>query len=579
MIDFTWKIAGEAGFGIMTSGLSFSKIASRSGYYIFDSIEYPSLIRGGHNAYQVRVTDKKLSCQKEMIDVLVCLNKDTYEKNKQFLTENSFVIYDKEDFEIKENFKKIALPIKKVINDFKASILMRNTLTIGASLALLGGEIEVFLKLIGEEFAKKGEQVVDFNQKTALAGYNYVKDNYSDKIVNWLDKKSAKEKLVLTGNDSFSLASIVADCRLYCAYPMTPSSSVLATLASWQEKTGMIVRHPEDEISVINTAIGASFAGIRAAVGTSGGGFSLMVESISLAGITETPLVIFLGQRPGPATGMPTWTEQGDLLFAIHAGHGEFPKIVLAPGDVEEMFELTLKAYNLADIYQTPVIIISDMYLSESHQSIEKELIDKLISDYQIDRGKLINNLKTKVENSNLKIKSFLRYQISNDGISPRLIPGVKGYYYQANSYEHLEDGHTTEESLPRKQQVEKRNRKITTYLSKDFQLPKFYGDENAELVFVSWGSNKGIILEVQKKLREKNIKTGFWHFSYLYPLDKKKIVSIFKKDKKYILLENNSWGQFGKLLAAETGIVINDKILKYDGRQFMPEEILIKLI
>ncbi|MDO9027382.1 MAG: 2-oxoacid:acceptor oxidoreductase subunit alpha, partial [Candidatus Roizmanbacteria bacterium] len=457
---------------------------------------------------------------------------------------------------------------------------------------LLGGDISELLKIVEEQFAKKGETVINFNKQFVQAGYDQVKNNYPLLITNLLKESASvktsadKEKLVLTGNDAFSLGSVIADCRVYSAYPMTPSSSVLTTLASLQEKIGMVVRHAEDEISVINTAIGSSFAGVRSSVGTSGGGFALMVESISFSGITEIPLVIFLAQRPGPATGMPTWTEQGDLLFTVFSGHGEFPKIVLAPGDNEEMIELTAKAFNLADIYQLPVIVMSDMLLSESHKTVSKKFVDDFIAKYKVDRGKFIDN-NSKVnppaggQNSKLQLKSqkYLRYQITDDGISPRLIPGTPEYFYQANSYEHLEDGHTTEDSEPRIKQVDKRTKKWLTYLMKDFFMPKVYGDlEKSEIVFVSWGSNKGAIRRTQELLEEKGIKTSFIHFHHLYPLKKELIKPLLSKNKRYILVENNSWGQFGKLLTMETGIEITEKILKYDGRPIWAEEIMARV-
>lgn len=572
MTDFTWKIGGEAGFGIMTTGLVFSKIASRCGYHIFDYVNYPSLIRGGHNSYQVRVSSDPITQLKLNVDVLVCLNKETYEKNKPFLTSESIIIYDQEEFDFEENYKKVNVPFKKILSDLKGQAVMKNTIALGAAIFVVGGDLDELLKIITEQFSKKGEEVINFNKKFAERGFNYVKDSYRNLLKNWLVKKSSEQKLVLTGNDAFSLGAAIADCRMYVSYPMTPSSSVLATLAAWQERTGMIVRHAEDEISVINTAIGASFAGARSAVGTSGGGFALMVESVALAGMTETPLVIFLAQRPGPATGMPTWTEQGDLLFAIHAGHGEFPKIVLAPGDVEEMIELTAKAFNLADIYQTPVIVISDMLLSESHKTLEKSWLDNFINGYKINRGKLINQNQI----SDIKVQKYLRYKITEDGISLRLIPGSPAQFYQANSYEHLEDSHTTEEATERYKQVNKRNKKTISYLVKEFQLPKVYGNiDKAKLVFVSWGSVKGSILEAQKRLKEKGLETALIHFTYLYPLEEKKVQEIFKKNKRYLLVENNSQSQFGKLLRQETGIEIKEKMLKYDGRPIWPEEIV----
>lgn len=574
MTDFTWMIGGEAGFGIMTTGVVFSKIATRSGYHIFDYVEYPSLIRGGHNAYEVHVSGQEISHLKPEIDILVCLNKETFERHKHRLTPKSLVVFDKDEFEVKEDIKKIIVPFKKILSDLKGQPVMKNTIALGVSIGLLGGDINELLKIVEEQFAKKGETVINFNRQFVQTGYDEVKKDYSDRILNYLIKKSGEEKLVMTGNDAFSLGSVIADCRIYSAYPMTPSSSVLTNLAAWQEKVGMVVRHAEDEISVINTAIGSSYAGVRSAVGTSGGGFALMVESISFAGITEIPIVIFLAQRPGPATGMPTWTEQGDLLFTIFSGHGEFQKIVLAPGDNEEMIELTAKAYNLADIYQLPVIVMSDMYLSESHKSVSKKFVDEFINKYVVDRGKFVD------DNSKVKSQKYLRYQITDDGISPRLIPGTLEYFYQANSYEHVEDGHTTEDSQPRIKQVDKRAKKWLTYLMKDFALPKVYGDlKKSEIVFVSWGSNKGAVLQAQKLLSKRGTSSAFIHFNHIYPLDKEKVTALLNQNKRYILVENNSWGQFGRLLTMETGVEIGEKFLKYDGRPIWAEEIVHKVI
>lgn len=575
-MKFTWKIGGEAGFGIVTSGLVFAKIANRLGYNTFDYLEYPSLIRGGHNAIEVVVSDSEVSALKKEIDFLVCLNEVTYKKHKNRLKADSYVLYDSEEFSIKDNnFKKISIPFKKTLSELKGQAVMKNTIALGGSLAILGVDISYLDEIITEQFSKKGQEVVDFNKKFASIGYDFIQQNYPQYVKKLMTKKEAGVRLVFSGNDAFSLASVIADCRFYCAYPMTPSSSVLTTLASWQDNTGSVVRHAEDEISVINTAIGASFAGVRSAVGTSGGGFALMVESISLAGVTETPLVIFLAQRPGPATGMPTWTEQGDLLFACFAGHGEFLKIVLAPGDVEDMIEITGEAFNLADIYQTPVIVMSDMSLSESHKTVTQQFLSNFINQYKMNHGKSID--KPQVEN--LKNRKYLRYKFSEDGISPRLIPGEKGYFYQANSYEHLEDGHTTEEALPRKNQVDKRMRKAITYQKAHFRPPKVYGDfEKSKTVIVSWGSTKGPILQAQKLLQTQGVETAFLHFTHLYPLDEQKVIPFFEKDKRYILVENNSLGQFGKLLKMQTGVEIENKILKYDGRPFWPEEIIEKL-
>ncbi len=567
MSQFLWKIGGEAGFGITTIGLSFSQLASRSGYYVFDYNEYPSLIRGGHNTYEVNVSNDPIFASKNIVDLLICLNKETYVLHKHRLGPESLVVYDAQDFEITEDIRKINVPFKHIKNTHEVMQIMINTVAIGASLGLMGGDINIFSQIIEQEFMRKGQEVVDFNIKFANIGYDHVKTNYPSFIKPVLAKKSdSQEKVVATGNDIFSLGAVTADCRLYCAYPMTPSSTVLTTLAAWQEESGMIVRHAEDEIAVVSTALGASFAGVRSAVGTSGGGYALMTESVSYAGVAEIPLVLFMSMRPGPATGMPTWTDQGDLLFVVHGGHGEFPKIVLSPGDINEMMHMTLLAFDMADIYQTPVIVLSDKFLSESHQTFEKKVFDDYIRNYKVNRGKLIEQAEG----------NYLRYKVTDDGISDRLVPGAKGHFYQANSYEHVEDGHTTEDAAVRIRQADKRTRKWDMYLKDHFKGPEIIGSiEEAEICFVSWGSNKGPIVEAMKELTAKGRKTAFVHFTYIYPMNRQIVEAAIPKNKRLILIEKKSHAQFGKLLQMEASIEIKEKILKYDGRPFYPEEIV----
>jgi 2-oxoglutarate ferredoxin oxidoreductase subunit alpha len=555
-MKFQWKIGGEAGFGIMAAGLTFSKIATRSGYFAYDYNEYPSLIRGGHNTYDVIISDEEIHAAKWDVDMLVCLNKDTFEFHKHRLTPKSIVVYDPEDFECPDGYMKVPVIFKKYRKEFQIQQIMVNTIALGASLAALAGNLDLLNAIIEDQFQKKGEEVISFNKKLAAAGYDYVKQNSTSNIISILKQRENNQQMVMTGNDAFSLAAVAADCRYYAAYPMTPSSTILTSLAAWQYKTKMIVRHSEDEIAVINSALGASFAG-----------FALMVEALSYAGVAEIPVVVYLGQRPGPATGMPTWTEQGDLLFAVHAGHGEFPKIVLAPGDIYEMIQMTTEAFDLADIYQLPVIIISDKLLGESHKSHDKGHIYTFLSQYKPNRGKIVEKTEQ---------NPYLRYKNSEDGISEMLIPGQKGIYYQANSYEHLEDSHTTESDIERKIQGDKRARKWNVYLKTHFKPPQIFGSiDEAEVVFVSWGGMKGIILEAQKELLKQGEKTAYIHFTHLYPMDEKVVQGIFAQQKRYVLIENNAHAQFGQLLRMQTGINLEEKVLKYDGRPFWPEEIV----
>jgi 2-oxoglutarate ferredoxin oxidoreductase subunit alpha len=571
MSTFLWKIGGEAGFGIMVTGLSMSKIAAKSGYNTFDYAEYPSLIRGGHNTYEVHISPEEVGSSKEHIDLLVCLNKATFDLHKHRLLPESMVIYDPDEFEIEENVIKIPVPFKKFRKEFTLFQLMTNTIAMGASLALLGGDLTMQNEIIEKEFAKKGEEVVNFNKKLAQTGFDYVKNGFAQHIKPVLQKRNDKAKLVFTANDTFALGTVISDCRFFSAYPMTPTSNVLSLLAGWQHETGMVVRHAEDEIAVINSALGASFGGVRVGVSTSGGGFALMVEAVSFAGVAELPVVIFLGQRPGPATGMPTWTEQGELLFAAHAGHGEFPKIVLAPGDAYEMLELTIRAYDLADIYQLPVIVLGDKLICESHFSHSKDEVLSLIANHKVNRGKIVSETTQ---------TPYLRYKLSPDGISESLIPGQKGVFFQANSYSHTEDSHTTEDGAHRKDQVDKINTKWKTYFNTDFKGPKVFGNlDTSEIVFVSWGGNKGAIVDAQKMLKEQGKETAFLHFTHVYPLEKEKLLPYFKSGKRYIMIENNSHAQFAQLLRQQTGIWVAEHLLKYDGRPFYPEEIVHYII
>lgn len=558
-------IGGEAGFGIMTTGILMAKIASRLGYSVFDYIEYPSLIRGGHNAYKLTLSDEKVYCLQDRINILICLNEETWKLHQDQLENNAIVVFDSETFkpQLTNTLKMLDLPMGKMLKELNGQVVMKNTIAFGASCALFGINFQELDTLLTETFNKKGKEVVDYNRQFAKRGFDYVKENFSSLIKPILTENKKQKQLLMTGNEAFAFGVVVGDCRFYAAYPMTPSSSALTVLADWQQKTQMGVRHSEDEIAVVSSALGASFAGARSAVGTSGGGFALMVESLSFSGIAEIPLVVFISQRPGPATGMPTWTEQGDLLFTVNAGHGEFPKIVLAAGDIEEMIFLTAKAFNLADIYQLPVIVMSDMYLSESHSTIKQSVLDNIKDNYEVNRGKTIDVVEE---------EKYLRYKITDDGISPRLLPGLKGYYYQANSYEHLQDGHTTEDGIERIAQVKKRAAKIKTYFKNDFSLPMVYGNlENAKTVLIGWGSVKGILLETQKQIPE----CAVIHFNHIYPLDKEKVIKLFNQNKRYILVENNSTGQFGKLLQMETGVEIIDKVLRYDGRALTVKEII----
>ena len=455
-----------------------------------------------------------------------------------------------------KNVRTFDIPINRVAKDVGGSIIMRNTAALGATVALLGGDVKHLKDLIAEEFARKKKTVTLRNQAVAKAGYDFARERYSNAVSSVLTpRKKGKKQIVVTGNEAIALGAIAADMRFAAIYPMTPISNILHTLASHQRTYGFVYKQPEDEISAINMAIGASFAGARSMTATSGSGFCLMTEGYGLAGQTETPVVIVMGMRPGPAIGMPTWTEQGDLRFVLHAHQGDFPRIVLAPGDVEEAFHMTMQAFNLADKYQTPVLLLVDKHLCESHMSVPP--FD--YGAYRIDRGKF----------SATRHKSYGRYTLAKDGISARSIPG-SGNHVLANSDEHSEQGYSNDEPENRRRQMEKRMQKLTTCEKKDMQAPKLYGPQDADVTLVSWGSNKGAILEALQEFDNVN----FLHLTWINPFPAKAVRRVLEDARRVVNIECNYSAQMAGLIAERTGIRITDTLLKYDGRPLYPEEI-----
>lgn len=570
--SITWKIGGEAGWGIMTTGAMLCKVAERCHLHVYDHLEYPSLIRGGHNTIDIRISTSEVTSQEKDIDLLVALNRQTIDLNKALMKKNSAVLYDPDKVKIDSNelpatVTMLPIPLSQMIKDSGISSLMLNNIVMGASSAILNFDFQTLSVVIAGEFSSKGANIVADNQKAAKLGYDFVIANLKSKFEIKLTPQDSLQRIVVTGNEAIALGAIAANCKFYCAYPMTPTSAILHFMAAKAQEADMVVKHAEDEIAVINMAIGASFTGVRAMVGTSGGGFSLMVEGLGLAGITETPLVIVVGQRPGPATGMPTWTGQADLQFLAHASQDEFPRIILAPGDVEEAFYLTTEAFNLADIYQTPVFILVDMYLCESHKSTIPFDVGKIT----INRGKLIK------DGNNLT--AYKRYQTTPDGVSPRVIPGTPGTNYLANSYEHDETGLSTEDGSERAKQVEKRNRKTQTFL-KTFTPPTLYGENDADITLLAWGSTKGPILQAlsDSNFVINNKKFNFLHFKYVWPLDEVALTKSLQNAKKLVMIEGNYEGQMARLIRQETGIKMDKIFTKYSGRPFYPEEIIAYL-
>ncbi|MFA6530473.1 MAG: 2-oxoacid:acceptor oxidoreductase subunit alpha, partial [Candidatus Micrarchaeia archaeon] len=467
--------------------------------------------------------------------------------------------------EIRPDIKKYPVPFAKIITDLGAIPQMKNTVALGATLALISYPMEKLESVLRSEFGRKGEEVVKQNFAVAKAGFDHITANFkSQPFHKKVSVVSDKKKMLIGGNEAVGIGAIKGGLKLFASYPMTPASTLMHYLAEKEQDYNIVVKHTEDEIAAMNYAVAAGFAGVRSMCSTSGGGFALKVEALGLAAESESPVVVYLCQRPGPSTSMPTWTEQGDLKFAVSASQGEFLRVILAPGDVQESFELGAKAMNLAEKYQIPVIIMSDKFLGETHFSTDR--FDD--SRVKIERGKFAKNLPK------LKpMERFKRYAFTKDGVSSRPIPGEPNGMHVASSYEHDEFGFSSESFTNRAKMVQKRAKKLK-YVLEDLDPPKIFGASDAEITLICWGSHKLPVLDALKLLSTAGIKANAIHFSCVFPLDTKKVKSLLKMYKRTVVIENNSTGQFAGMLKEHVGFKATFKMLKYDGRQFFAEQI-----
>jgi len=566
-LEYTLRIGGEAGQGLQTIGGALAKVFSRIGYHVFTHQDYMSRIRGGHNFYQIRFSDQKISASREILDILLALDLNTIEIHRKSINDGGFILYDSEITKRKfEEPEFIDIPFRKIALDVGKNSVMANTVATGAALGMLGIGLEALKNILRETFERKGNEIVKNNIACAEAGYNYAVKNCPRCEAFGIHEPEYKKFMLITGLQAIGMGAIMSGCKFYSAYPMSPSTGIMEYFASRAEEYNLVVEQTEDEIAAINMAIGASFTGVRAMTGTAGGGFALMVEGLSLTGMTETPLVIAEMQRPGPATGLPTRTEQGDLLFILHAGHGEFPRVIFEPGTPEQAFYLTNKAFELAEKYQIPVFIQSDQYLAESEWTFENFDLDNLIyNDYRVREKDLEG------------IEVYKRYKYSSTGISLLAIPGEAGkHLVVADSDEHDQEGHIIEDSETRIKMVQKRLLKKLPLIKKEIEAPLLYGDPSPKIVLVGHGSTYGVIKEVvDTSFKDK--KVAMVHFSQIYPLserDRFDYIELFENADLTICIENNASGQFAKLIRAETGFEFSHQISKYDGRPFTIENL-----
>lgn len=559
-----WKLAGSAGEGVMVVSKMVAKICKRHGLTAFNYLEYPSLIKGGHQTGQVFASSGQATCQQRHLDVLVTLGKNGFQHHAAEISPETLVIYnadagplDKKEYaQLTQHI--LEIPFRTISKEKTGTFNAANIAVLGVSAYFLGFDPEIVKKIIADEFADKGAEIIEDDIIAFEAGFAAAQELGKPLKTT---PKQADTQILLTGNEAIGLGALAAGVQFYSAYPMTPATGLLHYLASQQGNYPLIVKHAEDEIGAINHALGASFAGIRAMTGSSGGGFALMAEAVSFASIAEIPLVILEAQRKGPATGLPTWTEQADLSFVLSAGHGDIQRIVLTPGSVQEHFELTQKAFYLAEKYQIPVFILSDKFILESHQTLPKPT-----PEYANQRQ---SSIESAPEDG-----SYRRYAITESGISPRSIPGQAHGLQLTNSYEHDTFGFATEDIEPTVAQSEKRNRKMSGVMA-ELPQPYLVGSAEAETTFVCWGSTINVVSQLIHDLSLENDQSvNAIHLPAVWPFPREKFTELAGKTKKTVMLEGNISGQGERLIRQETGIEMVDRIHRYDGRPFYVEDL-----
>ena len=569
--DMSIRIGGEAGQGMESTAAGFAKALSRSGLHVHLLQDFMSRIRGGHNFSQVRVSAKPIYAHSKHIQILLAFNEETIELNKKDLVPGGAIIYD-ETFAVNADdlraagFKPIALPLEKLAKELGGDKLMQNTAAVAATAGITGFPYERIAEVITQNFRRKGDEVVNGNLKVAQAAYDLaVKDHGHD--FGWKIKPVEHgARMMLHGNQAIALGAIAGGVKFISAYPMTPGTTIIEYLTAKSSRFGIVTKQVEDETAAILMAIGAANAGVRAMTATSGGGFSLMVEALGMAGITETPLVVVLAQRTGPSTGMPTRTEQADLQFALHASQGEFPRIVLAPGSIEQCFEAGWRAFNLAEKYQCPVLILTDLYQAFAQRTVESESFD--LAKTSIDRGALLS------PDEAAQMTDYARHAFTESGISPRLIPGTSKLPVFTTSDEHSERGYIVESAEDRIKMMEKRMRKMDVAVE-DMRDPELYGPAGAGLTLVGWGSTYGALREATDTLNKDGIGVNMLHFADIWPFPADRVSAILEKCTRLVAVEGNFSGQFASLLREQTGRKVEHKILRYDGRPLAPEDIV----
>jgi len=570
--QLSWKVGGQQGEGIESTGEVFSIALNRLGYYLYGYRHFSSRIKGGHTNNKIRVSTTKVRAISDDLDILVAFDQETIDVNFHELRDGGIVIADakfKPTIPEGTNVTLYSVPFTEIATELGTS-LMKNMVAIGATSAVLNIDPNHYQEVVQETYGRKGEQVVAKNMEAINKGAQYMKEDLGyNRTDLFLEKADGKKRMFMIGNDAIALGAISAGSRFMAAYPITPASEIMEYLIKKLPDLGGTVIQTEDEIAACTMAIGANYAGARALTASAGPGLSLMMESIGLSGITETPLVIVDTQRGGPSTGLPTKQEQSDLMAMIYGTHGEIPKIVLAPSTVEEAFYDAIEAFNLSEEYQCPVILLTDLQLSLGKQSVEPLEYDRI----EIRRGKLVTEELQELENK----AYFKRYELTEDGISPRVLPGMKNGIHHVTGVEHDETGKPSELSANRKAQMDKRLRKLENIKVHNAVCKNVQHDES-DLLIVGFISTRGAIEEAMERLEKDGIKTNHAHIRLVHPFPSKGLLPLVEKAKKVVVVEHNATGQLANIMKMNIGHAEKiHSVLKYDGNPFLPHEIYTK--
>jgi 2-oxoglutarate ferredoxin oxidoreductase subunit alpha len=572
--DLNWAIGGEAGDGIDSTGKIFAQALSRAGRHVFTSKDFASRIRGGYTAYKVRTSVERVESVVDRLDVLIALTERTIDENLNELHEGSVIIYDGErttmqDVEIPEGMIGLDVPLKRLAEEAGGAI-MRNVVALGAACAVADFPIENLDESLEKRFGDKGQAIVENNKAAARAGREYVAEEFAEDFEYELETTDS-DYVLLNGDEAIGMGAIAAGCRFYSGYPITPATDVMEYLTGRIDQYGGKVIQAEDELSAINLALGAARAGARAMTATSGPGIDLMTETFGLVATSETPLVICDVMRSGPSTGMPTKQEQGDLNMLLYGGHGEVPRFVVAPTTVSECFWKTVEAFNLAEKYQIPVFLVSDLALAVTEQTFPPEAFD--MDAVEVDRGKIVE--EDEVDAWLDEQGRFQPHFPTADGVSPRAFPGTEDGAHMTTGLEHDALGRRTEEEDVRVEQVDKRARKVDTARQREDWDYREFGDPGADTLVVSWGSNEGAIREGMEFLQAEGIEVRFISVPYIFP--RPDLSEEIAAAETTIVVECNATGQFADVLEHDT-LQRVERINKYTGVRFKADELATEI-